>query len=49
MAKAIRKILYAAEMKDAALSDEGEELPGELVADGSVDGDEAGGSGERGE
>lgn len=38
MTKAIRKILYAAEMKDAASSDEAGEFPRELVPDdtGSV-------------
>lgn len=43
MMKAIRKILYAAEMKDSALSDEVEDLPSESVPEdtGSVDGDEA--------
>lgn len=51
MMKAIRKILYAAEMKDAALSDEAEELPSELVPDetGSVDDDEGEGFEERAE
>ena len=43
MMEAIRKILYAAEMKDSALSDEVEDLPSESVPEdtGSVDGDEA--------